>query len=320
MRDVEKPWISIAIPSYNRAALLLQAVQSVQNQGDPGWELHIVDDRSQDSAWDVAQMVSNGDSRIHCERNRQNRGLSGNFSYASSKGEASYLLLLAADDRLDADFLSRIRNHVEQHGRLGLICGHRMLYYPRKDRVVPYATPLEGYYVPGSTVARALANGNLYGLYSSVVIRREALGMVGGIANDNPWAGDYEAFVRIAAREPICFDSSAKVYQHVDQSTQTTKFLRTGQLVDYEIMTLNRLLADPAVSQHLLPTDIKNAWRRIHALKWSVGLYRVAHGQWGRGPLPAPALSNKTIEASCSVGEIVTTMIRLIYQRWRLTY
>ncbi len=321
MKSVGKPWISIAIPSYNRADLLLRTVQSVQNQADQGWEMFIVDDRSTDSAWHVAQMVSHQDSRIHCEQNRENRGLSKNFRYASSKGSAPYLLLLAADDQLEFDFLQRIRQFVTEHeGIPALICGRRVLYYPRYNRYVPYATPFADVYSPGQTVSRALANGNLYGLYSSVVVKRIALNEIEGIPTDNPWAGDYETFVRIAARHFVAFVPQARVYQHADTTTQTSKFLLSGELVNYEIMTLQRLLCDPRVAQHLRPNDIRNAWRRIHALKWSVGLYRVAHGQWRRRDLPAAALPNKMIEASCSVGEIVTTMIRLIYQRWRLTY
>ena len=314
-----KPWISIAIPSFNRAELLLRAIRSVQNQSDQEWELFIVDDQSTDSAWDVAQMVSKQDPRIHCQRNHQNRGLAGNFSYAATKGQAPYVLLLAADDQLAPDFLERMRK-IGMH-RVGLLCGRRVLFYPRTKRRIPYAIPLEGQYAPGSTVARALANGNLYGLYSSVVMRRDALRAVGGIASDNPWAGDYEAFVRIAARESIWFEPKAIVYQHVDHSTQTSHFLRSGQLVSYEMMTLSHLLSDPAVIRHLAPNDVRNAWRRIHALEWSVTLYRWLHGQWQRAPSPS-AIEGIThaVIPSCSVGEIAGTTIRLIYQRWRLTY
>ncbi len=316
-----RPWISIAIPSFNRAELLLRAVGSVQAQTDPNWELFIIDDQSTDSAWNVAQMLTNQDERIQCERNAHNRGLAGNFSYAATKGQAPYVLLLAADDQLAPDFLERMRKTGMQRGGLGLLCGRRVLFYPRTKRRVPYAIPLEGQYAPGSTVARALANGNLYGLYSSVVMRREALRAVGGIASDNPWAGDYEAFARIAAREPIWFEPQAIVYQHVDQSTQTSHFLRSGQLVSYEMMTLSRLLADPAVSRHLSPNDVRNAWRRIHALEWSVTLYRWLHGQWQRAPSPSSiGGSTHAVIPSCSMGEIAGTTLRLIYQRWRLTY
>ena len=316
-----KPWISIAIPSFNRAELLLRAIRSVQNQSDQEWELFIVDDQSTDSAWDVAQMVSKQDPRIHCQRNHQNRGLAGNFSYAATKGQAPYVLLLAADDQLAPDFLERMRKISMHRVDLGLLCGRRVLFYPRTKRRVPYAIPLAGRYAPGTTVARALANGNLYGLYSSVVMRRESLRAVGGIASDNPWAGDYEAFVRIAAREPIWFEPGAIVYQHVDNSTQTTAFLRSGRLVHYESETLERLLDDPVIAELLSPEDRVAAWQRIHALQWSVTVFHMLREPWRRSEFGISSQALKTLKQHhCSSVAVFRTMVRLVYQRWRLTY
>lgn len=44
----------------------------------------------------------------------------------------------------------------------------------------------------------------------------------------------------------------------------------------YEMMTLNRVLTDPAMPRHLGPTDMRYVQRRIHALEWSVTFYRWA--------------------------------------------
>lgn len=63
------------------------------------------------------------------------------------------------------------------------------MYCQQKHRVFPF-TALVGYCAPGSTVACVLANGKLYGLYSSVATNRGALPAAGGIVNDNSWTGD----------------------------------------------------------------------------------------------------------------------------------
>ena len=317
---MQSPWITIAIPSYNRAPLLLRTVRALQEQTVPDWECVIIDDQSTDSAWDVAQMVAAEDGRFRAFRHTTNQGLAANFRECGSQGTAPYVLMLAADDQLTPQFLEKVREALTTFPDAGLVCGRRVLSDARQ-RLRPYATPLTGYWKAGTTIARAVANGNLYGLYSSVVIRRQALTEVGGIRADNPWAGDYEAFVKIAARHPVVFVPGAEVYQHVDQSTQTTAFLRSGRLVHYESETLERLLDDPVIAERLSSENRVAAWQRIHALQWSVTLFHILREPWRRGDFGISAQARKTLEEHhCSSVAVFQTMVRLVYQRWRLTY
>lgn len=291
-------------------------MESVLNQTNEGWELFIVDDQSEDDAWNVAEELACGDNRIVALRNSTNVGLAANFRRCGKQGTAPYLLLMAADDVLQENFLQEIFEVVKRQADGGLICGKRVLFYGQSGRHRPYRMPLVGRYEAGTTVARALANGNLYGLYSAVVMRRAALNAIGGIRADNPWAGDFEGFVRIAARFPVVFVPEASVYQHVDASTQTTQFLRNGQLVDYEALTLERLLADPDVRRALSTTDISAAWNRILALSWIIRIYswrfRGMHkGLWDQ-KIPRQEGRRGLV--------VIKTMLRLVYQRLRLTY
>ena len=310
---LDDPWITIAIPSYNRTDLLRRTVQSVQDQSVSGWECVIVDDVSDDGAWEVAQLLAEQDSRVVAYRHDRNIGLAANFRDCGTKGTAPYVLMLAADDQLDRHFLDQIKRAIEAQPDAGLFCARRV-QLTSGNRMRPYATPMTGVWQKGTTIARAMANGNLYGLYSSVVIRRQALVDVGGIRDDNPWAGDYEAFVKISARHPVMFIPAATVCQHVDSSTQTTAFLRSGVLVKYEAMTLERLLEDSDVSQYLTNDDVRAGWTRIQALRWAVILYNLSHGQ-------RPETENMRYSAvKSSSRRIIMTLFRLVYQRWRLTY
>jgi glycosyltransferase involved in cell wall biosynthesis len=313
-----EPWISIIIPSYNRAQLLKRAIQSVLNQSESGWELFIVDDCSTDDAWQVAQQAARVNHKISVIQNRFRLGLSGNFSYCSTLGVAPYLLLLAADDWLDEQFLNVVKHIIEQDPQLGLICGRRVHYLSRWKIYRYYATPLKGRFEPGKTAARAIANGNLYGLYSSVVVRRTALVAIGGIRHDNAWAGDFEAWVKIAARYPHYFSGKALVYQHVDNSTQTWQYLSSGQFVRYEAETLRRLLSDDYVINNLTPEEIRNAWYRIHALKiLAYGSQRVLRNHNRQAPVPIDMLQSSPRP---SFARLTLKMLSLIYQRSRLTY
>ena len=310
---MDKPWITIAIPSYNRAHLLRETVRSVQNQTISNWECVIIDDHSSDDAWDVTQGIAAKDRRILAMRHEENRGLAANFRACGESGLAPYILMLGADDQLLPTFLEIIQTSTQSYSDAALFCGRRILKN-NCQRFRPYAIPFKGYWGTGTTLARALANGNLYGLYSSVVVRRQALNEIGGIPSDNPWAGDYEAFVKISARYPVVFVPEAEVYQYVDSSTETAKMLRSGSLVFYEAMTLNRLLQDPSVSQSLTDRQVEAAWARIYALHWAVTLYNVIHGQW-RSIQKLSKMSRRE-----PIMKIVSAFVRLIYHRWRLTY
>ena len=308
------PWITIAIPSYNRAPLLERAVRSVLAQSDCGWELWIVDDQSTDGAWELGQAATRWSARIHAERNADNLGLSGNFRRAATQGRAPYVLLLAADDYLEPTFLEKVHAVVATDPELALVSGRRVQHRPGKRGNRYYATPLCGRFEAGQTIARALAHGNLYGLYSSVVVRRDALESIGGVPADNPWAGDFEAWVNIAARYPIYFAPSALAFQHLGQDTQTARFLATGRLVAYEWKTLRRLLSDESVTVHLSPKDQQAAERRIVALWWSVNLYRLLRGG------PCPPLSSQRPAVHAAFVPTVLTLMKLWYNRLRLTY
>ena len=253
------PWISIVIPSYNRAPLLRRAIESVLTQTDTGWELLIVDDGSTDEAWTLAQTYADQYPKVRAERNAVNRGLAANFSYGATRGNAPYLLLLAADDILDKYFLERTRSVINDQTTVALVCGRRVHVKARNGRKRYYATPFIGRCEAGQTTGRALRNGNLYGLYSSVVVRRENLVEIGGIREDNSWAGDFEAWVRIAARHPIYFSPNALVFQHIDSSTQTTHYVASGALIRYELQTLNRLLKDDHVRAAITVSDARVA-------------------------------------------------------------
>ena len=54
--------VSVIMPTYNRAAYIVDAIESVRQQTYANWELIIVDDGSEDNTEELVEAV--GDSRI----------------------------------------------------------------------------------------------------------------------------------------------------------------------------------------------------------------------------------------------------------------
>ncbi len=107
----QPPLISIITPTFNRAKLLAKAMESVQAQDYPFWEMRIWDDGSSDETPD---MVANcGDPRIHYGRGT-NRGqaFARNQAFQQAKGE--YIAFLDDDDRWLPGKLARQVRILEQ--------------------------------------------------------------------------------------------------------------------------------------------------------------------------------------------------------------
>jgi glycosyltransferase involved in cell wall biosynthesis len=98
------PFFSIIIPTYNRAHLIAQTIQSVFEQQFSDFELIIIDDGSTDSTQEVLSMYK--DSRIRCfSKENAERAAARNFGVEISTGE--YITFIDSDDLVYANHLSK---------------------------------------------------------------------------------------------------------------------------------------------------------------------------------------------------------------------
>jgi glycosyltransferase involved in cell wall biosynthesis len=98
----DSPLISVLLPVYNsNLKWLRRAIQSVQNQLYPRWELCIVDDASTNrKVWELLQKYARRDPRIKVMRRAQNGHISAASNDALSMAEGDFVALLDHDDEL----------------------------------------------------------------------------------------------------------------------------------------------------------------------------------------------------------------------------
>lgn len=106
------PKISVCIPTYNRVELLPFAIESVQQQTEPDWELIICDDGSTDSTSELMSQYK--DSRISYIRHPQNIGKSNNMRSGFKAATGEYFIKFDDDDRLTPDFLRQTSTILDQ--------------------------------------------------------------------------------------------------------------------------------------------------------------------------------------------------------------
>lgn len=106
--------MSVAIPVYNGAAYLREAIESVLAQSEPAGEVRLFDNCSTDPTVEVALELLPPHAVV---RRPVNLGAVENFndSARSSSPSARYFAWLAADDRWHPQFLARCRELLEQN-------------------------------------------------------------------------------------------------------------------------------------------------------------------------------------------------------------
>lgn len=91
------PAVSVLMPTFDQAAFLPRALQSLFAQGFTDWELVIVDDGSTDAT--PALLAALDDPRVTCVRNDRNGGLGAALNRALDLARAPLIAYLPSDDQ-----------------------------------------------------------------------------------------------------------------------------------------------------------------------------------------------------------------------------
>lgn len=111
------PRVSVVIPSYNHAAYIKEAVQSVLSQSEKDLELIVVDDGSTDNTLDVLQKIS--DPRLQVIQ-QANQGAHVAINRGLHAATGQYLAILNSDDAYYPHRLERLIALLEADPSIGL--------------------------------------------------------------------------------------------------------------------------------------------------------------------------------------------------------
>lgn len=115
--SVSADLVSVVVPNYNGERYLNQAIESVQRQTYPGWEMIVVDDLSTDGSVSVVEDYARTDSRIRLMRLERNSGgpsMPRNAGVEASRGR--YVAFMDADDIWHPQKLEIQMGFVRSHG------------------------------------------------------------------------------------------------------------------------------------------------------------------------------------------------------------
>lgn len=256
---VGTPRVSVIIPTYNRADLLPQTIQSVLDQTFRDLEILIIDDGSTEDTENVVRRID--DSRVTYIRQAHSGlpAVARNTGLHHARGD--YIAFLDSDDLWLSEKLALQVQYMDAHPELGLSYTntYRFAADPEQHDPSPMVQP--------GTAQSGHAFERLYGQQVipnlTVMIRSSVVKQVGTFDEDVRLKAneDYEYWLRIAHHYPIGYlDRPLALYrQHPEGISKAA--VATNQAKLWLVEKLDRIYPD-SVTRH---RDERRRWlSKIH--------------------------------------------------------
>ncbi len=222
--------ISVVIPTYNRAATLPRALDSVLAQTLPATEIIVLDDGSTDATADLVRSRYPNVGYLH----QANRGVSAARNRAISQARSPWLALLDSDDAWHPDKLERQAAVADRAPHLRLI--HCNETWRRNGQPLAQRSyhRKRGGRIFFDCLPRCVISP------SAALLHRSLLEEHGGFDEGLPACEDYDLWLRITAHEAVGFEPSALVIKHGGHADQLSR--RVPALDRLRVIALTRLL------------------------------------------------------------------------------
>ena len=250
MNDEIPGLVSVVIPSYNRAYIVAQAIESVLGQSYPNVEVVVIDDGSTD---DTRRVVTAFDDRVrYIYQPNAGIAVARNSGIAAARGE--FVAFLDSDDvwlpwKLEAQ-LAVLRQRPE----VGMIWTdmtavdesgtvveqeylrtfyHASFKHTQLERICEPAGMLRAFFpnAPKAAAAHPVYTGSIHSHMfmgnvvhtSTVLVRREWARRIGGFDLEMRPAGeDYDFHFRITKCGPVAFIDAPSILYRVNAADQVT--------------------------------------------------------------------------------------------------
>lgn len=294
--ECQMPKVSVIIPTYNRADLVGEAVQSVLAQTLADLELIVVDDGSIDDTTAVLAAFTNPRLRVI---RQANQGISGalNTGFAAASGE--YAIMLGSDDRFLPSCLSRLVEVADSRPDAVLAHG-RAQAIDRQGKLLEQVTGnLEPF--PGQ-ILRSILYGDFVSTIAAL-IRRDALDRVGLFDTTLYGNEDWDMWIRLARHGSFVFVDEVLAQFRIHPTRFTaSRGDRMARLLASRVQILDKAFARPDLPSDALairPIAYRNVYITGAVRYLNVGAV-------------SPAI--RALAQAMRYGDPASTVVRVLYQ------
>lgn len=250
----QMPRVSIIIPTHNRQAFVLEAVESIFAQTYEDYELIVVDDGSADGTGEAFKQY--GDRLRYLYQKNQGVSAARNNGLALAQGE--FIAFLDSDDLWLPKKLAIQVAYMDQHPR-AQICYTDEIWIRRGKRVNPkkrhakYSGKIYPYCLPLCIISP-----------SSALVRRALFEQIGTFDPGLPVCEDYDLWLRVAARFPVFFIPQRLIVKRGGHPDQLSRQHWGNDR--YRVMALAKILELGVLPPELRELTIQELHRKVRVL------------------------------------------------------
>jgi hypothetical protein len=247
------PWLSVVVPTYNRADYLGVCLTSLKEQSCPDWECLIVDDGSSDGSARVVDRFVSSDRRFRYQY-QDNAGVSAARNAGLAQAQGEWVAFLDSDDFYFWQAVEQLRQAsavCEQQGvAAGIISGQHVV---SRDQSPPAHSGLA---LSVRDLFFRVMNFSKKGrspLLQSTIFHRSTLqAMEGGFSTDLATSEDREFLIRAAAAADVVLLETLVAHYRTDHgSGKSDHFRATGGKLQAHRQIYGNLDRSPVIRRRM---------------------------------------------------------------------
>lgn len=209
-----EPLVSVVIPTYNRASLLIKSIQSVLNQTYNDFEVIIIDDGSDDNTEELVESFH--DERIRYIRHEVNMGVACARNTGINASSGVFIAFQDSDDEwLPRKLEKEINIFNSCDSKVGVVYSGLWRFNKNKKTYFPlhFDNKIEG------RIHEELIKGNF--VHGLSIIRRSCFEKIGLFDEELPALEDWEIYLRLSKYYDFKFINEPLIISYLNKKGLT---------------------------------------------------------------------------------------------------
>jgi glycosyltransferase involved in cell wall biosynthesis len=249
-RSADAPFVTIAIPTFNRASWLKGCILSALAQSYEHFEVVVSDNASTDETGDVLKALN--DPRLRVVRQERNIGLVPNWNACLEEAKGEYIVIVSDDDRIEPWLLERCVALVRRGPQLPIVLTLTDVNLIEEGRIrkAQVSTRYETGVWDGADILLEYFYRRISIQMCGIMLRTETVRAAGGFRNDRPYTADITCWAPLLLTGRVGFVNEGCGVYSVHKTSQTSKltneirFNDVQEVVDTISEMADRFIAD----------------------------------------------------------------------------
>lgn len=217
---MQNEFVSIIIPTYQRARSIMDSVNSILNQTYSNFELLIIDDGSTDNTKELIESIN--DKRIKYHQTPSNMGAAAARNYGLKLAEYDYIAFHDSDDTWHPNKLEKQMQLIQENPNYGMVyCKMELINLDRKAN----ATSIPSF-MPKNETDVTILQGNIFNKLlkenfigiPTILIKKECFDEIGLLDDSYKALEDWELMLRIAQSYEIGYINEPLYTYYINNS------------------------------------------------------------------------------------------------------